>query len=111
MSEQIRIYESQPSDEFTFAPENGDGETIPEFDHTSPEAYPGCLVSAMKEANRGNDAMRGEVMSTVLASKRSAILMACGKCGIPMIRDRGVIYGARACPDVQKGLKTLGELS
>lgn len=65
----------------------------------------------MKAANRGNGFMREEVMSTVVASRGSDLAMACGRCGLTMIRDGGVVYGARSCPEVQAGRKTLGELS
>ena len=96
-----------PDNEFAFS-----GEDI-ELNEASknPEAYPGCLVGAMKAANRGSSEMSQEVMTTVVASRDRDLAMACGRCGITLIRDAGVVYGARKCPLVRIGQETLGELA
>ena len=65
----------------------------------------------MKAANRGSGGAQEAIMSTVVVSRGNDFAMACGKCGLTMIRDSGVVYGARRCPEVQSGRETLGELS
>lgn len=108
--ETFRSIENSPADDFSFAPEAEDTDRLQETTQ-SPEAYPGCLVGAMKTANRGSGYAREAVMSTVVASRGNDFAIACGKCGLTMIRDSGVVYGARRCPEVQSGRETLGELS
>ena len=108
--ETFRSIESSPADDLSFTPEADDTARLRETTQ-SPEAYPGCLVGAMKAANRGSGDAREAVIRTVVASRGSDFAMACGKCGLTMIRDSGVVYGARQCPEVQSGRKTLGELS
>ena len=108
--ETFRSIESSPADDLSFTPEADDTARLRETTQ-SPEAYPGCLVGAMKAANRDSGGAREAVMSTVVASRGNDFAMACGKCGLTMIRDSGVVYGARRCPEVQSGRETLGELS
>ncbi len=108
--ESFRSIEHSPAEDFSFAPETDDTTNLRETTR-SPEAYPGCLIEAMKAANGGSGLAREEVMSTVFASRGSDLAMACGECGLTMIRDSGVVYGARACPEVQAGRQTLGELA
>lgn len=93
--------------EFEFSDEDIDLKEAPK----NPEVYPGCLVGAMKAANRGSSEMSQEVMTTVVASRGRDLAMACGRCGITLIRDTGVVYGARKCPLVRTGQETLGELA
>ena len=108
--ESFRSLESHPTDDFAFATEADDTTQLRETAR-SPEAYPGCLVRAMHAANSGNGEAREAVMSTVIDSRGSDFAMACGKCGITMVRDSGVVYGARKCAEVQAGREILGELS
>jgi hypothetical protein len=100
----------RPRDEFTFAPEADDTAVLKEVTQ-SPEAYPGCLVDAMHAANSGNGDAREAVMSTVVASRGSDLAMSCGRCGLTMVRDGGIVYGASRCPKVQSGQTSLGELA
>ena len=105
--EQIGSYE-QPKNEFEIAldDERDFRETSP-----NPEAYEGCLVQAMHAANSGNGAAREAIASTVVDSRGRDFAMHCGRCGITMIRDDGVVYGARRCALVKSGQESLGELA
>lgn len=77
----------------------------------SPEADRGCLVQSMHAANAGSGAAREAIDSTVVATKGSDSAMVCGRCAITLVRDSGVVYGARKCPLVRSGETTLGELA
>lgn len=65
----------------------------------------------MLDANRGSVGARNAVESTVVDSRGRDLAMACGKCGITMVRDNGTVYGARRCTEVQSGQIALGELA
>jgi hypothetical protein len=77
----------------------------------NPEVYPGCLVEAMFDSNRGSAGALEAVESTIIACQGRNFAMACGKCGITLVRDSGVVYGASKCPEVVAGELSLGELS
>lgn len=97
-----------PTNEFDF--ETGPHRELREV-VANPEAYRGCLVEVMLAANRGSVGARNEVESTVVDSCGRDLAMACGRCGITMVRDNDTVYGANKCPEVQSGQIALGELA
>lgn len=78
----------------------------------NPEAYPGCLVEAMKLVNRGSSEAKLAVESTVVDPYDSNNFAAvCGRCSITLVKDNGTVYGAKKCSKVQTGEINLGELA
>jgi hypothetical protein len=77
----------------------------------NPEAYRDCLVRVMLAANRGSVGAIEAVRSTVLDSRGNNLAMACGKCGITLVRDSGVVYGASKCSEVVSRELSVGELA
>jgi hypothetical protein len=93
--------------EFRFAAEDREsGEVTPNL-----ESYRGCLVHAMQAANGGSAVAHEVVETTIIETRGNDFAMACGKCGITMVRDGGVVYGASRCPLVGSGQIALGELA
>lgn len=79
----------------------------------NPEVYPGCLVEAMKLANRGSEEARRAVMSTVVdvdAGDSRNYAMVCGRCSLTLVKSDGIIYGANQCPKVRTGEISVSEL-
>lgn len=84
-----------------------------EFRETTPnpEAYRGCVVEAMLDANRGSFDAHNEVETTIVDRVGKDIAMSCGRCGITLVRNNGTVYGATRCPKVQSGQVALRELA
>ena len=77
----------------------------------NPEAYRGCVVEAMLDANRGSFDARNAVEMTIVDRVGKDVAMSCGRCGITLVRDKGTVYGAPKCPKVQSGRIDLRELA
>lgn len=105
--EQIN-YPQPREQKFNFAirDETDLGETI-----SNPEAYKGCLVRAMRDANMGDGGARAAVESTIVNSHGPDFAACCGRCGITMVHDSGTVYGASNCPLVRTDEEPLGELA
>jgi|GEM_PF-3391209 len=77
----------------------------------NPEAYRGCVVEAMLEANSGSIGAHNAVETTIVDRVGDDLAMSCGRCGITLVRDNGTVYGATKCPKVQSGQVALRELA
>lgn len=77
----------------------------------NPEAYRGCVVEAMLEANRRSIDAHNAIETTIVARVGRDLAMSCGRCGITLVRDNGIVYGATKCPKVQSGQVALCELA
>lgn len=81
-------------------------ETIP-----NPEAYRGCVVEAMLDANSGSIDAHNAIETTIVDRVGRDLAMSCGRCGITLVRENGTVYGATKCPKVQSGQVALRELA
>ena len=77
----------------------------------NPEAYRGCVVEAMLEANSGSIDAHNAVETTIVDRVGEDFAMSCGRCGITLVSDNGTVYGATKCPKVQSGQAALRELA
>lgn len=77
----------------------------------NPEAYRGCVVEAMLDANSGSTDAHNAIETTIVDRVDRDFAMSCGRCGITLVRDNGTVYGAAKCPKVQSGQVALRELA
>lgn len=77
----------------------------------NPEAYRGCVVEAMLDANSGSIDAHNAIETTIVDRVGRDLAMSCGRCGITLVRDNGTVYGAAKCPKVQSGQVALRELA
>lgn len=77
----------------------------------NPEAYRGCVVEAMLVANIGSIDAHNAIETTIVDRVGRDLAMSCGRCGITLVRDNGIVYGATKCPKVQSGQVALRELA
>lgn len=84
-----------------------------EFEESTPnpEADRGCVVEAMLEANRGSIEAHNKIETTIKVSCGQNLAMSCGRCGITLVRNNGIVYGATECPEVQSGQVALSDLA